>query len=135
MKKIHSKCDKNRWTDIEDSSSKMQDEYDRLNAIVCIVYLSYDMSFFMPGRFKTKGSPLLLWNRTALKAGQIYLMCFGSRYFYFREQIFLLTCAKISVTQTTPLTRSQGRTFNRDLVNAERNAKENVDWKWIHVFH
>ena len=30
MKKIHSKCDKNRWTDIEDSSSKMQDEYDRL---------------------------------------------------------------------------------------------------------
>ena len=66
------------------------------NATVCILYLSYDMTFSLPGKFKTKCSPLLVWNRTAIKAGQILLMCFGCRYFCFREHNI---CAKISVTQ------------------------------------
>ena len=64
------------------------------NATVCILY-SYDMSFSLPSKFKTKCSPLLVWNRTALKAVQAYLVCFGSRYFCFREQNFLFMGAKI----------------------------------------
>ena len=41
------------------------------NETVGILYLSYDMNFSLPSKFKTKCSPLLVWNRTALKAGQI----------------------------------------------------------------